>query len=187
MTVSNPQILKEYELVKRAQENIHCFSELYNKFHYSIFSYVYKKIKNKDVAADITSLVFEKAMRNLNSYAFKGVPFAAWLYRIAFNEVVMYFRKSDKKYLIDANANDLTFLGNEVVDFEKEEKIKCLLASINKQSEEDQKLIQLRFFEELSFFKIAEIIGTTENNAKVKVFRIIAKIRNELNANRIKK
>lgn len=180
MNTSRTEILQEYELVKKAQKNLVCFSDIYAKFHKNIFVFIYKKVRSREVAADITSYVFLKAMTNIKSYTFRGSPFGAWLYRIAFNEVVMHVRKNHAEKILDKDVSDFKTLSEEQYDFESEEKIKAILNCINEQSDEIRKLIQLRFFKKMKFSEIAHLMGLTENNVKIKLFRIINKLKSQL-------
>ena len=69
----------QIEAAKRDATN---FGPIYNKYYKQIFGYIYQRMEDKDVAFDVTSQVFLKALTNLHKYEFKGVPFASWLYRI---------------------------------------------------------------------------------------------------------
>ena len=93
---SKKDIQSEIEEIESAKKDSRKFEVLYNRYHEQIFRYLYARVDNKHLASDLTSQVFYKAMLNIENYTFKGVPFASWLYRIAFNEMNMYFRKEAK-------------------------------------------------------------------------------------------
>ena len=80
-TVSSDAINKEWQQIQKAQENPAFFRPLYERYYNQIFRFIYKRCLEEDVAADVCSQVFLKAMQKLGSYQFKGVPFSAWLYQ----------------------------------------------------------------------------------------------------------
>ncbi len=80
-------IQKEEEQIRLAQQDASKFDVLYNHYFEQIFMFALKRVEDKDVAADITSQIFFKALQNLKKYKPQGLPFASWLYRIARNEI----------------------------------------------------------------------------------------------------
>lgn len=94
---SEIQIQLEQETVEAAKSDPAKFGLLYEKYFRQVFVFVFRRIGDEEQAADIVSNTFLKAMLALPKYVFKGVPFSAWLFRIASNEVNMYFRKQIKK------------------------------------------------------------------------------------------
>jgi len=108
---------------------------------------------------------------------FKGVPFASWLYRIAKSEVYTAFRKEQAKRTVNM---DTAGLGDIVEDMEEDKYgpyIEVLKESVTELEEEDMQFVEMRFFEKRAFKEIAEIFGITENNAKVKTYRILEKLK----------
>ena len=170
--------LEEIELAKRDSRK---FEVLYNRYHEQIFRYLYSRVDNKHLASDLTSQAFYKAMLNLENYTFKGVPFASWLYRIAFNEMNMYFRKDAKNRTVNIETETIGDIFEEIEEeiyVEEKEKLAKILTTLN---DERLSLIEMRFFEKKSFKDIADIMGITENNAKVKVYRTLDKIKKHFN------
>ena len=90
--MNKEELRKEKELVKKAKRNKKDFSALYEKYSDKIRNFIMKKVNNDYIAEDITSKVFEKALKNLDSYQWQGVSFGSWLYRIARNTVYDYYR-----------------------------------------------------------------------------------------------
>jgi len=101
----------EKELVKKAQKEPEAFAKLYDKYYSQIFGYILKRVADLEVAQDITSETFFKALKNLWKFRWRNTPFSvypvghrrcsfgAWLYRIANNEIANYFRKN-KRYSV---------------------------------------------------------------------------------------
>jgi RNA polymerase sigma-70 factor (ECF subfamily) len=174
---TNARMLEELEWVQRAKADPEHFAPLYKKYHEQIFRYIYQRMDDEEMAFDITSQVFMKAIKNLHKYEFRGVPFASWLYRIAKSELYQSFR--DNKAIRTVNID--TVQVNEFIDEfdheESEHNRKKLMNCLAKLNEEDMQLLELRFFEKRSFKEIGEILDITENNAKVKSFRALEKLK----------
>jgi RNA polymerase sigma-70 factor, ECF subfamily len=163
--------------IEAAKLNPARFDVLYDKYYRPIFVFIYRRTENEELTADLTSQVFLKALINISKYQFKGVPFSAWLFRIAFNEINMYFRKNNTCRIVSLESSSLSHLITEVEEVENSEVYQKMLQALKKMNEEDTQLIELRFFEKRSFAEVGNIIGITENNAKVKVYRILDKIK----------
>lgn len=166
--------LRQIEIAKKDPRQ---FAPLYKKYHEAIFRYVYKRVVEEETAYDITSCVFVKALSSLPRYEFRGVPFSSWLFRIAKSELYQSFR--DKKAQRTVSLDSVTivqFIDELNEDFSEEQRI-TLLNSLKLLKDHQLQLIEMRFFEKRSFKEIGEIVGLTENNAKVKTFRALVKLK----------
>jgi len=105
-------------------------------------------------------------MTYLPKYEHKGLPFSAWLFRIAVNELNMFFRKHKNRRSICIEDESLAKLTEEIGNDEKEEKIELLLKGILELGLEDAQYIELRFFEDRSFKEIGDIMNITETMQK---------------------
>ncbi len=175
------EIEAEWALVQKAQKDPALFAPLYNSHFKSIFLFILRRITEEELAADLTALVFSKALYNLHKYTYRGLPFSAWLYRIALNEIQGYYRQSKKERVVSFSSEALIILSQDIREEEtsalQEEREQQLLNSLEKLTEEEMVYIELRFFEGRSFKEIADIQQVTENNAKVKTYRIIERLR----------
>ena len=170
-------INSEQELVTAAKSSPDAFAPLYDKYYKPIFLFIFRRTEDEDLTADLTQHVFIAAMINIKRYEFKGVPFSAWLYRIALNEISMYFRKTKKERTISIEQNDIKNIFEEVKENENEEKINKLTAVLAKLKPDEMQLVELRFFEQHAFAEIGLILGISENNAKVKMYRLLDKLK----------
>ncbi len=153
------------------------FSVLYDKYYKAIFVFTYRRTGDEDLAADITSHVFLKALVNIKKFEYKGLPFSAWLFRIAFNEINMYFRKSNANRVVSLDQGNIREIAQEAeLDDTSEERARMMTA-LKQLEEDDIQLIELRFFEKRSFAEVGIITGITENNAKVRVYRILDRLK----------
>jgi RNA polymerase sigma-70 factor, ECF subfamily len=171
------QMSAEQVQVEAAKKDPNFFGPIYNKYYKQIFAYVYQRMEDKETAFDVTAQVFLKALTNLNKYEFKGVPFASWLYRIAQSEVYQMFRDRKAKRTVNVDVSDLRFLFEEIEENYYEDYTPRVLKMIKELPEDDLKLIEMRFFEKRQFREIAEIMEITENNAKVRLYRILERIK----------
>lgn len=176
-TVSAAEMQEEWLEVQAAQGDPALFQPLYERYYEDIFMFVFRRTTDEMLAADICSQVFLKALQRIKSYEYKGVPFSAWLYRIASNEVAQYYRKSNKNRVVSMEETNIADLFEEIREHDDERHRQLLLKALDSLKEDDLQLIELRFFEERPYKEIAEMLGITENNAKVKTFRILARLK----------
>ncbi|MNU58152.1 ECF RNA polymerase sigma factor SigD [compost metagenome] len=175
----SPELLQEEQVwVIQAKADPARFEPLYRKYYDSILRYLKQRMEDPEQAHDVASQVFIKAIKNLSKYEDRGVPFGSWLYRIAKSELYQSYRETQSNRTVSMEhvqipTFDTLFFENQ--EFEHNQSL--LLAAMQKLKEEQLKLIEMRFFEQLSFKEIGETIGITENNAKVKTFRALEKLR----------
>lgn len=168
---------EELDWIRRAQRDPECFGPLYKKYHEQIFRYIYQRMDDEETAFDVTSQVFLKALNNLHRYEYRGVPFSSWLYRIAKSELYQSFRDRKAQRTVNIDSFQLHGLIEEMEEDDKELNRKKLFDCIKLMKEKDVQLIEMRFFEKRSFREIGEVLGITENNAKVRAFRSIEKLK----------
>ena len=172
--------LTEPELIELAKKEQKYFGELYNTYFDRIFRFVYKRLSgNEEVANDVTQQTFMKAMANIEKYEDRGLPFSSWLFRIAQNEVSMFFRAQKNGYTVeieDWRMKDLCTTG-DILGYMTQEDQEKLVELLNEMDQEQLDLIELRFFQEMSFKEISEIYNITEANAKMRVYRILEKLK----------
>lgn len=183
-TVSTDKINQEWLEIQAAQRSPARFGVLYNRYYEPIFRYIYRRCLQEDIAADICSQVFLKAMQKLNKYQFKGVPFSAWLYRIASNEVSQYYRNEKKTRTVAMEDSNIGEMFEEMEIDELEPYKGKLLEALEQLAPKDLQLIEMRFFEQRPFKEIASILDITESNAKVKTYRLLNRMKKFLAANK---
>jgi RNA polymerase sigma-70 factor (ECF subfamily) len=179
--VSDERQAEELAVIEAAKKEPARFELIYNRYHEPIFRYVYQRIDDKDTAFDVTQQVFLKALTNLHKFEYKGVPFSSWLYRIAKSEVYDLLRRNQK---IRAVNIDEIQLGDMMEDMQEEPNVEKygqrLAGAIAGLDEDDLQLVEMRFFEKRPFREIGEILDITENNAKVRLYRILDKLKKVL-------
>ncbi len=172
------QLLLEEDVIRKAQHDPHAFRPLYEKYYKPIFRFVLHRIGEKQITADIASQVFLKALQKLPQFQLRGLPFSSWLFRIAVNECNDFFRKTKRQRLVVLEESDAENLYEEMFGNEAINELKVRLPAILEQlSPEELQYIELRFMEGRPFREIADIIGISENYAKVKTYRILDKMK----------
>lgn len=183
-TISQSAIESEWQEILVAKENPALFKPIYERYYTQIFRFIYKRVADESLAADICSQVFTKAIQKLDKYQFKGVPYSAFLYRVASNEITSHFRKTQKNRIVsfeDAQLNNIT---EEMEENLSQHSTAELLQALDELPLAKMQMIEMRFFEKRSFREIAAIMEITESNAKVKTYRILEKLRKIIVANK---
>jgi RNA polymerase sigma-70 factor (ECF subfamily) len=151
-------------LVKRAQEgDVDAFGELYDRHHRRIFRYVWGRVRDERLAQDLTGEVFTRMVVSLSTYRPTGIPFRAWLYRIAHNLVVDHYRKEGRHVIVPLDyAEDLSVEKNDpflVVERRLTlERVKDALARLDPAQQE---VVVLRFLAGLSLKEVALTLDRT--------------------------
>lgn len=176
--VSVETMEQELLVIEASKKDPSAFHPLYEKYHEPIFRYIYQRSDDKEAAFDITQQVFVKALINLSRYTFKGVPFSSWLYRIAKSEVYKAIEKNKVQRTLNIDVDGLKELLLEAeTDETVIQKEKSLTICMSQLADADVQLIEMRFFESRAFKEMGQILEMTENNAKVKVYRILEKLK----------
>jgi RNA polymerase sigma-70 factor (ECF subfamily) len=172
-------IERELTQIRRAQDNPQEFAPIYNRYYNAIFIYISKRIDDLDLVAEVTSRTFTKCLTNLHKFKFMGVPFSAWLYKIAINEVRLFYRsRKSHPRTISLSENEFRELQEETIEEEQyAEAHKILPKLLARLSEAELQMVELRFFEKKSFKDIGFVMGLSEVNAKVKTYRILKKLK----------
>jgi len=177
-TLTQQVIEEEWVLIQAAQKFPARFGVLYSRYYEQIFRFIYQRMGDEELTADICAQTFLKAMQNLSRYSYKGVPFSAWLYRIASNEIAQFYRQNQKNRVITLEDNYVNNLKEELDEKEELEINIGILEKVIKELKPDEvQMVEMRFFEKRPFKEIGDILDMTENNAKVKVYRILQKMK----------
>lgn len=167
-----------------SQGNPEAFSYLYEKNVTRIYNYIYYRIGSASDAEDITSRVFYRAFGHINSYIEKGVPFSAWLYRIAHNLIANWHRDNLRRKEVPLEDHyDLPVRTDQPEKMlEKNQEMELLLRGIRRISADRQQLILLKYLENLSNAEIAVIMGRSEGAIKSLYHRALIALREEMEA-----
>jgi len=160
-------------LVRRAKEEREAFDALYVKYLKKVYTYVFYRIGNVEDAEDITESVFLHALIHLDRYQDRGIPFSAWLLRIAHNLVANWHRNSKRRRVVDLDAaeplQDTSPTPEEAL--ESEEERRQILALLETLPEERQQALILRYAEGMKHKEIGEVMGKSAGAVKVLIHR----------------
>jgi len=180
---------EEKILIEQAKINPLAFGKLYDEYYPRISNYLLHRMSRAEIALDLTSEVFYKAMTKIHQFTWRNITFSAWLYKIANNEIKMYYRKKESKNLSLENLFELNhFEPPDSVDIEKEyieveeqllrnKKFKEVQKYLLELSSDYQEILVLRFFEDKSLEEICEITEKNLNTVKSLIFRGKEKLR----------
>ncbi len=174
--------MDEKELIERAKTDKEAFGELYERYVDRIYNYVYYRIGNVADAEDLTAKIFVRAMRHIPNYQDQGVPFSAWLYRIAHNLVANWHRDRSRRQIIALDDIVQWHASGENPEFFTElmEDRERLSKAIRRLPADRQELLTLKFVERLPNAEIGDIMGRSEGAIKSLYHRTLLALREDL-------
>jgi RNA polymerase sigma-70 factor (ECF subfamily) len=180
--VTESELKDEEVLALASQGDKEAFGVLYERYVERIFNYVYYRTGNLHEAEDLTARVFQRAMNHIHNYTDRGVPFSAWLYRIAHNLVANWHRDRSRKQEIP--INDLPVLPSKgdhpetkLVHSQEQE---SLLRLIRRLPPDRQQLLILKFVEDMSNAEVGQIMGRSEGAVKSLYHRTLLALRDQI-------
>ena len=180
--LSDSDYNEEDVLARASQGDKDAFGALYERYAERIFNYVYYRTGNQHDAEDLTARVFQRAMNHIRNYTDRGVPFSAWLYRIAHNLVANWHRDRSRKQEIA--IDDLPVLPTKNDHPERNlvrsQEQDALLRMIRKLPPERQNLLILKFVEDMSNAEIGKIMGRSEGAVKSLYHRTLLALRDQM-------
>ena len=137
-------------------------SSLYEEYYDKIARYAFVRIGNTAEAEDIAGEVFLKALKSLKSYKERGVPMQAWLFRIAHNLIVDYFRKNKKYVKVPIDNLQIESDINPSAIVERNSEVNRVKEAMEQLTYEQREVIKLRFFGELSSKEAGEVLNKSD-------------------------
>ena len=183
------EVYKEQKLIELAKTNGNAFGELYDLYYPRIFNYILRRVGDFEIAQDVTAEVFIKALERIDSFTWRGLPFSAWLYRIASHEIANHYRGKDTKHVsLDALMEEQGFEPADDANIEQslmqaQEEIECHQLFVIAQKQllllplKYQDALSLRYFEKKSIADISQIMGKRPGTIKSLLSRGTKKLR----------
>jgi RNA polymerase sigma-70 factor (ECF subfamily) len=156
--------------IEAAKRDPSCFGELYEEHFYRVYAYIARHVRDRHQAEDLTADVFREALAGIAKFEWRGVPFAAWLLRIASRTIADHFRRSGREA---GNPTDEP----EQPDAAEIERRAILFELVERLPEAQFRVIHLRFVEQKSIHEIAEEMGRSEGAVKQLQLRAIQNLR----------
>ena len=138
------EISEEAERIHAAKLDVQAFKPLYEKYFSPILGFVYKRVEDKDQALDITSQVFEEALNSLSRYEHKGLPFSAWLYRIALNLLGKHYRSGKVRRTVSLDDSGIVVVQDDLGNSARTDS--HLFAALQRLKEEEMQLVAIPHF-----------------------------------------
>ena len=181
---ASSDLATESMLVKLARKDPTAFGELYQRYVDRIYAYIYHRVGNEQDTEDLTARTFYRALDKFDSYEDRGLPFGAWLFRIAHNLVANWHRDRSRRSFISLER--LWTHRHDEDDPEevaqKNEQTNALWAAIHQLPKDRRDLLQYKFSSQLSNIEIGELMNKSESAIKSLYFRTLASLRSELEA-----
>lgn len=171
------------ELIELAQAGkTEALAEIYETYFLRVYRFVYYRVSHRETAEDLTEDTFVKAFNGLNNLQ-NTEAFEGWLFQIARNLVIDYYRKKKQLVPLDTVENTLEYDTNvvEIINLQIEQSI--LIKLLKELNDEQQSVIKMKFLEELDNSTIAKILNKTEGAIRVIQHRAIAKLKELFNDN----
>jgi RNA polymerase sigma-70 factor, ECF subfamily len=182
------ELENEKELINRIKKDPEAFSIVYDHYYPVIFNYIIKRVQDMPTAQDITSETFFRAFSRIWQFQWRNIPFSAWLYKIASNEINAHLRKNKIKKtsletLMEISAYEPSTLETPKSELEEAQSIlehnddyKSVLEQIRKLPEKYQDVIVLKYLEKKKISEIGQILNLKEGTIKSLLFRGIKKL-----------
>ncbi len=169
-----------------AKQNPQDFKPLYQKYFNDIFRFVLARTNDEEITKDLVSEIFCKILQTLPQYTYRSAGgFKSWMLTIAYTTTMQFFRTRQKEPVLTLDQKAFNRFVEQVADENapdnnREQLTQLLMTELNRLNTDDLQLLELRFFENLSYAEIAQITGKTETNVKTKAFRILKKLKSSV-------
>lgn len=165
-------------LIEAAQRDPSCFAELYECNFERVYAYIVARVRDRDAAQDLTAEVFQHALANLGSFEWRGVPFVAWLMRIAANAIADRWQRNSKEPPLPDEP-----IEEQGADGQIERR--AMLSELVEALPPDQRHVVIRrFVDQRSIREIAQELGRSEGAIKQLQFRALQTLRSNLRSTR---
>ena len=161
-------------LIEAAQKDPARFGELYEINFERVYAYVVKRVQDRSEAEDVTSEVFHQALANLKRFEWRGIPFSAWLFRIAANLISDRWHRSGREMQDDSAIESAQVSPAEIEEVERRATLYRLVETL---PTEQKRVVLLRFVEQKSIKEVASAICKTAGAVKQLQFRALSTLK----------
>ena len=166
-------------LIEAAQKDTARFAELYECHFERVYAYIVRRVGNRAETEDLTSEVFHQALANLKRFEWRGIPFAAWLFRIAANLISDRWQRAGREPLAD-DAADIESVPGKTAEIEEVERRATLFRLVDTLPAEQRRVVVLHFVEQKSIKEVAREIRKSEGAVKQLQFRALTTLRTRM-------
>jgi len=156
------------------------WSAVYEEYFPRVYRYIALRVSNRTEAEDLTEQVFLKALESVGSFRWRGIPFAAWLFRIARNLVIDYWRTAKSKTSLPLDESLVNDDADPETTAERNLDIKQMFQAMGQLTQSQREVIELRFIGGLSVAEVSKVLGKSEGAVKVMQHSGLAALRKRL-------
>jgi len=184
MTETHTDELSEQYLVEEARSDPEAFGLLYQRYMPRVYRYVRARTSNDDDAADLTQQIFARAFRAMPAYESRGVPFVAWLFRVAHNSIANEHRRDRSTISLDlvpdsAHPVEPSMPEDVALAHEESQEVNRLLSNLDRGKRE---LVLLRFAAGLTIREMAAVLGKRESAVRKQLTRTLSHLKEQRRA-----
>lgn len=176
-TVTHPR--DEEELVEAARHDREAFGVLYDRYFDDIYNYVAKRVGDAQVAEDLTGAVWERALVAIERYEVRGVPFSAWLFRIAGNLIANHHRKQGLRHLVPLTGRFRSRSSEGHLGEAADERA-MVREAMSRLSESDQEILGLCYYAGLRPQEIADVLACSPSAVHKRLHRARTRLKQQL-------
>ena len=167
----------EDALVEAARTDRAAFGQLYDRYFDAIYNYIYRRVGDQEAAEDLTSATWERALAAIERYEVRGLPFAAWLYRIAGNLVANHHRRRSLRHHVPFDAS----YGHGSAEFQgRAEDEQTVRVALDKLADSDQEVLALAYFAGLAPQEMANVLGCSLAAVHKRLHRARVRLREQI-------
>lgn len=154
-----------------------CLGLLFERHHKPLYAFYFRLTRDAELSEDLTQTVFYRMLKYKHTFLGKGA-FTAWMFHMARNILADHWRKNKR----EGHRDDLTAVENSLQNSyttttDRDEEVVLLQKALQRMSEEKRELLELSKFQGLKYKEIADMLKSTENNIRVKVFRAVQELK----------
>jgi RNA polymerase sigma-70 factor (ECF subfamily) len=179
-SLNDASLNHERLLIEAAQNDPSRFAELYESNFHRVYAFVARRVNDRDEAQDVTAEVFHQALKNLGRFQWRGVPFAAWLLRIAANALADRWQQAARGVEVQAEDSLEERAESESSNTAEVERHAMLFQLVDRLPEDQRLVIVRRFVDQKSVHEIAQELGRSDGAVKQLQFRALETLRGQV-------
>jgi RNA polymerase sigma-70 factor (ECF subfamily) len=184
MDSNSPLVESDEALVARAKRDREAFGCLYDRYVEQVYRFTYRRVKNHTVAEDITARVFQRALEQMPRFEWRGIPFGAWLMRIAANLIHDHNGQAQRhiplQEWVEDGADSVGSISPAEEQYAARQVVDTLWQEVSTLPIVQQQVLVYRFVRDMSVREIADTVGRTEGAVKQMLFRAVKRLRQRL-------
>jgi RNA polymerase sigma-70 factor (ECF subfamily) len=181
ITVKEPRVQEDEIVARQIQKrDPEAWAGIYEEFFPRIYRFIAMKVKNRTEAEDLTEQVFLKALEASPSFKWRGVPISSWLFRIAHNQVIDYYRTDKSRRLLPLDESLVSDGIDPVKAAETNWDVRQAIIAVGELTQAQRNVIELRFAGGLSTAEVAKVLGKRQGAIKALQHSALAALRKKL-------